>query len=36
MSKLVSKFSLMTVIAIGALVAALPAARSQAAHKRAE
>ena len=35
MSKLVSKFGLVTAIAIGALVAALPAARSQAAHKRA-
>jgi len=35
MSKLVSKFGLVTVIAIGALVAALPAAPSQAAQKRA-
>jgi hypothetical protein len=35
MSKLVSKFGLVTAIAIGALVAALPAAPSQAAHKHA-
>ena len=35
MSKLVSKFGLVTAIAIGALVAALPAAPSQAAPKRA-
>jgi hypothetical protein len=35
MSKLVSKFGLVTAIAIGALVAALPAPPSQAAPKRA-
>src|SRR5437868_3410358 len=35
MSKLGSKFGLVTAIAIGALVAALPAALSQGAHKRA-